>query len=397
MSQVKKKAATYADVLEGVREIAAKAAARADEIDEKRSFPEDLYDELEATRVFDALTPKEFGGLELSIRQVADIIVEGARGNGSLGWLLMIGSAQGIGFGNFPEEGARRLLEEFPNLRTRGVFAPKGQAVPTEGGYLITGQWPFASGGPNPHFMSGNCIVFRDGAPSLGPDGTPEMVMALMQADELEPLDTWHVFGMRGTDSRDFAAHEVFVPKERTTSIFERKGSFFNTPASKLPIRVALATPHAAVAVGIAQGALDDITEMAKTKRAAMNPTALLADDPIFRHTLGEQTLRLTGARAMMNQVTEDNERAAAAGHALSPTETLIGRSMAAYVTWECVKVVDGAYSLGGSSPVYEGSCLQRRLRDIHVATQHIGVSPEAYRVLGAAVLGEELSARELF
>jgi alkylation response protein AidB-like acyl-CoA dehydrogenase len=397
VSQVQEQVTRYADVLEGVRKVAAKAAERAIEIDELRAFPDDLYDELEATRVFDAPTPKALGGLELSLRQVADLIVEGARGNGSLGWLLMIGSAQGIGFGNYPEASARRLLEEFPQLRTRGVFAPKGKAIPTDGGYRVTGQWPFASGGPNPNYVSGNCLVFRDGAPSVGPDGNPEMVMTLMPAQELQWLDTWHVFGMRGTDSRDFVANDVFVPKDMTTSIFERKGSFFGTPVASLPIRVALATPHAAVAVGIALGALDDITEMAKTKRAAMNPSALLADDPIFRHTLGEQTLRLTGARAMMNQVTEDNEHTAAQGRSLTPTETLVGRSMAAYVTAECVKVVDAAYSFGGSSPVYDGSSLQRRLRDIHVATQHIGVSPEAYRILAAAVLGEELSARDLF
>jgi alkylation response protein AidB-like acyl-CoA dehydrogenase len=394
MSQTKVRA-TYADVLEGVRRVAAKAAARATEIDELRAFPDDLYDELEATGVFDAFTPAEFGGLELSLREMSDVIVEGARGNGSLGWLLMIGSAQGIGFGNFPEKTARRLLEEFPCLRTRGVFAPKGVAVPTEGGYRVSGQWPFASGGPNPHFLSGNCVVHRDGAPSIDADGHPEMLMVLMSASDLEPIDTWYVLGMRGTDSRDFAAHDVFVPDEMTMSIHSAK-TFFNTAAARLPIRVALATPHAAVAVGIAQGALDDITELAKTKRGALNP-ALLADDPFFRHTLGEETLRLAGARALMNEVTEHGERAADEGRELTPTERLIGRSMAAHVTAECVKVVDAAYTFGGSTSVYEGASLQRRLRDIHVATQHLGVTKEQYRVLAATLLGEELSARELF
>lgn len=385
----------FVDVLEGVRAVGERVAERAAEIDDKRSIPEDLYDELEETRVFDALTPKELGGLGLSMRQVAEIIVEGARANGSLGWLLMIGSAQGIGFGKFNEDSVRHLLKEFPRLRSRGVFAPKGVAVPKDDGYVISGQWPFASGGPNPHFMSGNCMVHRDGKPSMLPEG-PEMIMALMPADQLEPIDTWYTLGMRGTDSRDYAARDVFVPQEMTLDIYTAK-SFYDTPAARLPTRVALAAPHAAVAVGIAQGALDDITGLAKTKRAAMNPSALLADDAVFRHTLGEQTLRLTSARSMLYHLTEQLESWAAEGQPLSPTDTLIGRSMAAYVTHECVKVVDAAYTFGGSEPVYEGSSLQRRLRDIHVATQHIAASPEAYRVLAAAVLGEELSPRELF
>jgi alkylation response protein AidB-like acyl-CoA dehydrogenase len=201
---------------------------------------------------------------------------------------------------------------------------------------------------------------------------------------------------MCGTDSRDYAAKDVFVPHDMVASIFDRK-SFFDTPAAALPIRVALATPHAAVAVGIARGALDDLAALATTKRAAMNPAALLADDPVFRHTLGEQTLRLAGVEAMMHQVARDAEQAAAEGRTLTPTETLLGRSMAAYVTAECVKVVDAAYNFGGSTSVYAGSSLQRRLRDLHVATQHLAASPEAYRVLAAAVLGEELSPRDLF
>jgi alkylation response protein AidB-like acyl-CoA dehydrogenase len=188
----------------------------------------------------------------------------------------------------------------------------------------------------------------------------------------------------------------VFVADDMTLNMFTAK-TFYDTPAARLPTRVSLSTPHAAVAVGIAQGALDDITELAKTKRAAMNPSALLADDPIFRHTLGEETLRLAAARSMLYTITDDCERAASEGRALSATETLLGRTMAAYVTHECVKVVDAAYTFGGSNPVYEGSSLQRRLRDIHVATQHIAASPEAYRILGAAVLGVELTPRELF
>ena len=395
MSQVQQQATGFVEVLDGVRRVGAKVAERAIEIDEKRQFPEDLYDELEATRVFDALTPRDLGGLELSLREIGEIIVEGARANGSLGWLLMIGSAQGIGFGKFSENRVRELLEQYPQLRSRGVFAPKGKATPVDGGFRVTGQWPFASGGPNPHVMSGNCMVYRDGKPSMGPEG-PEMIMVLMQADELETLDTWHTLGMRGTDSRDYAANDVFVPADMTLDMYTAK-SFYDTPPARLPTRVALATPHAAVAVGIAEGALDDVTEIAKNKRAAMNPSALLADDPVFRHALGEQTLRLTAAKAMLYQTTEQLEEAASERRQLTPKETLVGRSMAAYITHECVKVVDAAYTFGGSEPVYEGSSLQRRLRDIHVATQHIAASPEAYRILAAAVLGVELSPRELF
>jgi alkylation response protein AidB-like acyl-CoA dehydrogenase len=154
---------------------------------------------------------------------------------------------------------------------------------------------------------------------------------------------------------------------------------------------------HAAVAIGIGQGALEDLAELAKSKRAAMNPTAVLADDPVFRHALGEQDLRLASVRALLDRVTENAWQAGMDSRPLSPRETLEGRTMAGYVTAECVKIVDAAYTMAGSVSLYDVSGLQRRMRDIHVASQHVAATSEGYRALGAVLVGKELSPIELF
>jgi alkylation response protein AidB-like acyl-CoA dehydrogenase len=164
-----------------------------------------------------------------------------------------------------------------------------------------------------------------------------------------------------------------------------------------LVTRVVLALGHCCVALGIAEGALEDIAELAKTKRAAMNPLALLAEDPVFRHSLGERALRLASVRALLDQATERAWQAGLARRPLSARETLEGRTMAGYVTAECVKIVDAAYTMAGSVSLYDASPLQRRLRDIHVATQHVAATGESYRTLGAVLVGAELSAMELF
>ena len=70
---------------------------------------------------------------------------------------------------------------------------------------------------------------------------------------------------------------------------------------------------------------------------------------------------------------------------------------MAGFVTAECVKIVDAAYTLAGSVSLYDKSSLQRRLRDIHVATQHVAATSEGYRALGALLVGRELTPTELF
>jgi alkylation response protein AidB-like acyl-CoA dehydrogenase len=383
-------------LLDAVRALCPKIAAQAQETEDRGSIAPELYDEIVATGFFRALIPAAYGGLELPFADVNQMIIEGARADGSVGWLMMIAVDFGFITGMYSLETVNELFAHGPDLRVRGAIAPKGVAVATAGGYSVSGRWPFASGGPEPQLVAGHCVVVDGESPRIGPSGIPEMVLALMDAAQVEFLDTWHVLGFKGTDSRDFVAREVFVPQRRTMNVFASTPCF-DTPPCRLPIRVALAPGHAAVAVGIAQGALDDIANLALTKRAAMNPESRLAEDPVFQHLLGEQVLRLAAARALLDRETAVAWDAGVAQRSLTPIETLQIRSMAGYVTAECVKVVDAAYTLAGSTSLYESSSLQRRLRDIHVATQHVAAGTEGYRRLGALIAGEQVPAMALF
>lgn len=386
----------FGTILTRIKGVAQKASERRDEIDQAAKFPEDLYDELEASGAFRLCGPKEFGGLEMSLAEMNELVFEGARGIGSLGWLMMVGISQSIGLGLFPEETVKVLWSGDEHARTRGVIAPKGIAVPVDGGYMISGQWPFATGGPKPNYVSGNSIIMEDGKPKLGPSGHPQAIIAMMPAAEVEFLDTWHVIGMRGTDSCDVRVKDVFVPKEMTFDLMA-PATCFDTAVARLPLRVALSFPHCALALGIAQGALDDIAGLAKTKRASMNPSATLSEDPIFRFELGRQAMRLAAARDMMDRKAQECTDVGEAYGELTPQQILTTRLMANHITEECVKIVDWAFTKAGSSSVYDSSSLQMRFRDIHVATQHASCHTDPYSLLGAVVLGEELSPAELF
>ncbi|HEY0958883.1 MAG TPA: acyl-CoA dehydrogenase family protein [Novosphingobium sp.] len=384
-------------VLNGVKRVAEKAAAQRAEIDAARKFPLDLFEEIEATGAFKLLQPKEYGGLDLSLKEMNQLVFEGARGLGSLGWLMMVGTASSIGSGLFPEETVRKITTEFPNLRIRGVIAPKGVAVPVEGGYRISGRWPFGTGGPNPTHVAGNClIVDENGKPKFDENGDPQMVIAMAPADKGKFLDTWHVLGMRGTDSVDIQMDDVFVSEAMTYNLHHMH-CVYDIPAAHLPLRVTLSFPHCAVALGIAQGAIDDLVELGKTKRSSMNPKQLLSEDPVYRHEFGQMILRYEAANALLDQFTDRAWQAGVEGRELTPREILTCRLMANHITNECIAIVDWAYTRVGSSSLYDGSSLQTRFRDIHVASQHASCHTDAYRHLGAAMNGVELTPRELF
>jgi len=382
-------------ILDDVKAVLAKAAARVGEFDERGGITTELYEELEATRIFQALTPRIYGGLEMSLADVNEALVAGGKVSGSVGWVMMIHVQQSLGLGTFPKETGLKILREHPHVRIRGVAAPKGTAVPTEGGYVVSGQWPFASGGPDPDFVAGNCVVMENGAPRIGAHGIPELILVWVPAAQVEFLDTWHVLGLRGTNSCDFRFRDVFVPKEMSAELFTGR-NFFETAPARLPVRVVLSPSHAAVAIGIAEGALEELKALAMTKRAAMNPNARLVDDPLFRHALGSCAIRLAAARAFLDRTTGDLETAAALGRRLTPAEIMQGRALTAHVTSECIAIVEKAFRLAGSTSVYNTCPLERRLRDIYVAGQHISAFEEIYRALGTVLLGQELSQFEL-
>jgi alkylation response protein AidB-like acyl-CoA dehydrogenase len=238
--------------------------------------------------------------------------------------------------------------------------------------------------------------VLVDGQPRIGPMGVPDTRMALLPAEQVHFLDTWHVLGLRGTASHDFVIRDQFVPESHAVDVFSAR-SCLTSPFGALPIRGAIAPTHAAVAIGIARGALDDLCTLAASKRSAMNPALLLARDPIFQYHLGESAMRLEAAAALLEQQTEHAWAHAASGAALTPVESTTLRATAGYVMAECVKIVDGAYTLAGSSSLYETSPLQHRLRDIHTATQHVAASAEPYPTLGALLAGQDVAPIALF
>jgi indole-3-acetate monooxygenase len=128
-----------------------------------------------------------------------------------------------------------------------------------------------------------------------------------------------------------------------------------------------------------------------------MNPRQKLCDDVLFRHELGQNAVRLEAAKSFLDQFTAKAWQAGVDKRQLSPEDILTGRLMAGYITEQSTAIVDWAYTRAGSTGVYDGSSLQMRMRDIHVATQHASCHPDAYRLLGAVLVGEELSPMDLF
>ena len=90
---------------------------------------------------------------------------------------------------------------------------PAGKAKRTDGGYLLSGRWPFSSGVDQ---SSWNMLAGLVGETKNG--GPPEARIFLLPERDYEVIDTWYAAGLRGTGSKDVACADVFVPEAWTVA-----------------------------------------------------------------------------------------------------------------------------------------------------------------------------------
>ncbi|MGB8405611.1 MAG: acyl-CoA dehydrogenase family protein [Mycobacterium sp.] len=377
-------------VLTAIRALTTEIAERARETEDSGVVPADLLVRIADTGAFRMFVAKQYGGEELGLPEALAVLEEIARADAATAWTVMIGADFGLVFGRFPAEVlATDVYCDGPDAMARGAFAPKGIAVPEDGGYRVSGQWPLASGSYQHQWVMGNCIVLRDGQPTMTEFGIPETRLVLVPAAQAEFVQTWDSVGLRGTNSNDVVVTDVFVPENHATQFYGPPS--VDSPIFRLPVQVALAPTHAAVVLGIAQGALDDLGSIAKTKRPAFNPGMKVAQDPVFQHRLGLLETRLASVRAFVERETGLIWAAALDG---TPITNLSGARVRAMVAWahtECVEIVNDAFGLAGSNAMYRSSTLQRRLRDVRTAAQHVSATAEIYQIVGALVTGQDV------
>ena len=371
---------TRPTTIDAVRALLPEITARADELEQARTLPRDLVDDLVTAGCFRALVPRSHGGDELAFNDALAVLEELAKADGSVGWTVMIGAAAPALLGHLPGASFDAVYASGPDVISAGTFNPMGRATPVDGGYRASGRWSFASGCRHAEWFLAHCLI-DDGR-------MPPLRMMVLPAAEVEIVDTWTTMGMRGTGSHDFTVTDVFVPADRSFSIFEP--SELDFPLIRIPELCLSTMAFGSVAVGIAGGALAEITELAASKRS-MFAESELAANPLFRNQLGRATAALRAARTTLFDAAAESWQMALASAEFDDRTRAQLRSTTTWVVETAAEVVDMAYRAGGGTALYSSSPLQRRLRDLHTLTQHFGVKLDTFTLAGAVLAGQEV------
>jgi alkylation response protein AidB-like acyl-CoA dehydrogenase len=270
-----------------------------------------------------------------------------------------------------------------------GSAQPAGTAEAAAGGWRVNGRWPFASGCQHAAWMFGFCVMTEDGKPLPGPagEGGPPLVQGFfLPARDWQIEDTWYVAGLKGTGSHHIALRDTVVP---AANFFELASGVPCLPGPLYQaVRQLLPLIHGAICVGIAEGALDEIVELANTGRQQLRAPVPMRDSETFQGELGRVAAEIGAARAFLQVQAASHWRHALAGTLKDEALFTQGTQTAIWLVTTCVRGADACFALGGGSALYETSPLQRRLRDLHVAAQHAAAQQRHYVSAGKLLLG---------
>ena len=367
------------DAVASVRNI---LEAGAQEGEETATLPQASVDALYDSGLLRLKLPHALGGAEADLVTQLDVLEAVSEIEPSAGWCLMIGAASLGGVGAFlPDDAIDVIFPDGIPPRTAGVFAPFGTAVPTDGGYLLTGQWSFASGVRHSQWISAGARVKTE------KPGHPAQVRATMPTSDISIHDNWHVMGLRGTGSCDFSAKDLFVPASFAydVSLTEplRGGGLYRLGRPGF-----VTNEHAAFALGVGRRALNTVLDVGQSKTRGYTSVNPLAQRPVFQRMLSECDLKLRAARALNVEVLEEAWEVVCDGRTPEPSLQARLRGCATFATDVAVDVVTQAFRFAGGAALFESSILQRCLRDINAGAQHQMVSDASYENHGQFMLG---------
>ena len=364
---------------------------RAEENERERRVSSDVVDALVSSGLIRAAQPARFGGMGLDFDATFDVGMELARACASTGWCYAIWSSHNWLAGMFPGKAQEEYWAESPDTLSSTSFNPSGGLVEAvEGGYRVSGRWDYSSG-----CDPGMWVMLIGNAPE-GP-----ALLMLPRAD-YRIDDTWFVFGLRGSGSKDIVVDDAFVPGYRSVSMNDlREGCspgrlIHDTPNYRIPMRSILSFTLSASVLGMAQGGLEAFAENIQGQVSGRTG-GKFTESVGLQLRLAEADAELRAAQALLKHDCAEIFAKARASEDFTPEERARYRRDQSYIAKLSVQAIDRVFQASGGRALFESHPLQRFHRDVHAASHHISLAWDApAEQFGKVRLGMELDRPDL-
>jgi alkylation response protein AidB-like acyl-CoA dehydrogenase len=367
---------TYLETLRGLAPLITGYRAA---FDRDRRLPDAIFNVLADAGLFRLWLPRSLGGPELSPLNFMRVVEAASALDGSVGWLVGNGGGMSRVGGYLPAAVARAW---FASQRTFIVSATGavGKAEIVDGGYRVTGRWPFGSGAPHATHFMGLATVGANQAPDQ-----PRLCFYFSRA-QVTIHDTWHVSGLRGTGSSDFEVRDAFVPAEQAHPFVGHAqtspGLLYRMP----PISV-FAWTVSVVPLGIARGAIDAFIALAGAK-SRVGISGVLRDRELVQSMLGRAETMHSASRALLVEAMIELPTATDIGGERLVSARARLRTAGAQAAETSLRIVDMLAADAGSAAIFESNHLERAMRDVQAAAKHVAMNPSSYAIAGRLRLG---------
>jgi 3-hydroxy-9,10-secoandrosta-1,3,5(10)-triene-9,17-dione monooxygenase len=360
---------------------------RAAETERAGKVPDDIIQALTDAGVFRAVQPRQWGGLELDHASFYEGMVLIASACPSTGWVASVVGVHPWQVALFADAAQRDVWSDDPDARASSALAPTGSVRRVDGGFHLSGRWPFSSG------------VDHCGWALLGgviPEETEFRTFLVPRRDFAIDHDSWNVTGLAGTGSKDIVVAGAFVPEYRTHSVVDvyhgRDPGFAvnDRPYFRLPWRLVFGYTIAAPAIGAAAGAVDAFIANNSTRVSAYGGPQV-ARDPAVNRPLARALIVTDTARTRLRATWQEMRATLDAGQTIPYRRRLQALYEAALAHHDCTAAIDGLVGVNGGRTMQAGGALQRHFRDLLAMRNHPAANLEFSGALYAqATLGLE-------
>ncbi|WP_162824131.1 acyl-CoA dehydrogenase family protein [Peterkaempfera bronchialis] len=356
---------------------------------EGRVVPE-VIDAMAGQGLLSLTVPRRYGGAETNSRTTVDVLAELARADGSTGWSAML-----LNVGNwFATTWSVRAQDEIwaadPAARCCVVLAPSAKGRRVDGGYVVTGRWPYASGSyAASHAMMGFL------APQA--DGGMRHALGILHPGEWTVERSWFPIGMRATGSDTVVAEEVFVPDHRVQYFHDMVAGDYATElrhaepranAAFLPTGTII---FGAVQIGLGRAALEQSVARMKAKGVPGTAYTESRNSPVHQVSVAQAASKIDAAELLAHRSCRDIDEAALRGEYLDQLTRARVRNDTGHIVTLVQEAVDLLLKAAGSSSFMEASPLARIFQDVGTGGSHVHATPGiANDVYGKLLLGAE-------
>lgn len=336
--------------------------------DRDRILPWDELERFSASGLWGITVPKAYGGAGVSLVTLARVTAVIAAADGSLAQIPQnhFYALEVLRSGGDTAQQAlfyRKALagERFGNALaeiTHRDFQRRTRLIRDAGGLKVDGQKFYCTGAIYAHWI-----------PTLAVDdaGTQQLVFVPRSAPGVTVTDDWDGFGQRVTGSGSVSFDRVVVAPDWVVPFqasFERP-----TPIGPLAQLI-----HAAIDLGIGQGALAETLPFIRDRARPWIDAKVerAADDPLLLAAIGEVSLRLTAAEALVERAGAAVDAAIAEATEQSVAAASIAVAEARVLTTKAALLATTKlFELTGTSATLASDNLDRYWRNARTHTLH--------------------------